>query len=160
MAKPGTGQAKGHVNKPAKPKPEKTKPVPKPKKSKAGVSGGGAVAGGEFSAQARQRAVPKGKGHFNYTATDGSFKLRCKGVQSYTRDSEVPAVATVVFKDCTTTTGTEPTQVREKVAPVSVTFTDRGQPSEAPGAVWDSVSFTIGATYGGDLTSGNIKIRS
>jgi hypothetical protein len=154
MAKPDNGKAKGHVNKPAK-----TTPVKKGPKAnhKSGVSGGGAVELGTLSAQARMKHQPKG--HFNYTSNNGSFKLRCRGFMPFEVAPSKPTT-TVLFTNCATTTGAEPNQVRQNIDPVSVVFTDNGQPSEVPGAPKDSVTFTVsGVDYGGPLTDGNIKIR-
>ena len=151
MAKPNNGKAKGHVHKPAK-----TPPAPKGPKAnnKSGVSGGGEFTAGSFSAQARAKHAPKG--HFNYTAKDGSLTLRCRGFVPF---ATAPAKAgtTVEFTNCATITGAEPNETRTSVANVSVTFVDNGQPSQT---VKDRVTFDFGGTtYGGDLTGGNIKIR-
>jgi hypothetical protein len=154
IAKPNNGKAKGHVHKPAK-----TPHAPKGPKAnnKSGVSGGGAVALGTLSAQARMKHQPKG--HFNYTSNDGTFKLRCRGFVPFAVAPTKPTTS-VDFTNCETTTGTEPNQVRTSIGTVSVAFTDNGQPSAAPAALKDRVTFTIGAVeYGGDLTGGNIKIR-
>ena len=160
MAKPNNGKAKGHVHKPVKTNPAPKGPkAPKPPKAnnKSGVSGGGAVALGTFSAQARMKHQPKG--HFNYTQNDGSFKLRCRGFTPFVAAPTKPT-ASVEFTNCETTTGAEPNRVRTNVGKVTVTFTDNGQPSENPAAPKDKVTFTVGTTnYGGDLTGGNIKIR-
>jgi len=113
------------------------------------------VALGTFSAQARMKHQPKG--HFNYTSNAGDFKLRCKGFVPFATAPTKP-VTSVDFTNCETTTGAEPTQVRQKLdTPVTVVFTDNGQPSAV---AKDNVSFTVSSgSYGGDLTGGNIKIR-
>ena len=155
LATPGHGKAKGHD-------PAKTKPAPKGPKAhkpkvkphdKSGVSGGGETANGSFSAQARSKHAPKG--HFNYTAKDGSLTLRCRGF-SFVTNPPVKAGTEVEFKNCVTVTGAEPTQVRQAVPNVKVTFVDNGQPSAT---VKDSVTFDFGGPRGGALTGGNIKIR-
>ena len=154
MAKANNGKAKGHVHKPVK-----TPPAPKGPKAnhKSGVSGGGEFATGSFSAQVRAKHAPKG--HFNYTAKDGSFKLRCRGFTPFATAPAKPTTS-VDFTNCVTTTGVEPNQVRTTVGKVTVVFTDNGQPSANPAAPKDNVTFTVGTTtYGGDLTGGNIKIR-
>ena len=140
----GKGKAKGHVNKPVK-----TKPAPKApnaNKNKHGVSGGGTITQGTFSAQARMKHQPKG--HFNFTGT--GLTLRCKAFVAFEVAPTNPA--TVKFTKCSTITGTEPTEVKTPADDVSVVFTDNG-------AV-DSISFDFGGTtYAGTLSDGNIKIR-
>ena len=161
MAKPNNGKAKGHVHKPVVREEGGNNlyvhKVPGRIKYPNGVSGGGEFATGSFSAQARMKHQPKG--HFNYTANDGSFKLRCRGFVPFETAPTKPT-ASVDFTNCETTTGAEPNQVRTNVGTVTVVFTDNGQPSETRAAPKDNVTFTVvGTTYGGDLTGGNIKIR-
>lgn len=157
MAKANNGQAKGHVHKPAKTPPAPKGPKGPKANNKSGVSGGGEFTAGSFSAQARAKHQPKG--HFNYTAKDGSFKLRCRGFVPFASAPAKPTTS-VDFTNCESTTGAEPNQVRANVGTVKVTFTDNGQPSANPATPKDNVTFTIGTTtYGGDLTGGNIKIR-
>ncbi len=142
MAKANHGKAKGHVNKPAK-----TTPAPKGPKAnnKSGVSGGGAIAAGTFSAQARMKHQTKG--HFNFDST--GLTLHCKAFVAFQQAPTSPA--TVEFTKCSTITGAEPNEVKTPAANVSVTFTD--------GAA-DAISFDFGGTtYAGTLTDGNIKIR-
>ncbi len=142
------GKSKGKANKAAKTK--KAPPATKGKKS--GVSGGGSVAGGEFSIQARPKS--KAKGHFNYTSTDGTFKIRCKAFDSFAPDLTAKK-ATVPFTNCTITG--QPT-----VKTLTVNVVDRGnppdptaQPSATP-APRDWIGFD---NVAGDLVSGNIKVR-
>jgi hypothetical protein len=157
LAKPGNGKghAYGHsTTKPAKPEPKAPK-SPKAKKTKSGVSGGGAVSGGEFSVQARLRSLDKG--HFNYTSTDGLFKVRCHdGFQTFTPViGQTERSASVTFNNCRVTGQAQAMQI-------TVAVIDRGQPSVTP-PVADEMSFTVPTvpptTYGGVLTDGNVKVR-
>lgn len=170
LAKPG--KAKGHAYGKSKTKPEKEKPAPakKAKKTKAGVSGGGTVANGSFSIQARLRSTDKG--HFNYTSTNGAFKVRCRGFNAYDTaavSATYPRTVSVTFKSCAITG-------QAARGPLTVTVTDNGkaepkdgQPAVAPVAP-DAVGFSMpgpvatdgSATttpYGGNLVDGNVKIR-
>jgi hypothetical protein len=130
------------------------KPPPATKGKKSGVSGGGAVAGGAFSIQARPKS--KAKGHFNYTSTDGTFKVRCKAFDTFTPDLAAKT-ASVPFKNCTITG--HPT-----VKTLTVNVVDRGNPPDegtqpSTPVVRDTISFDVGRSYGGNLVDGNIKVR-
>ena len=166
LAAPGNGKAKGHdkgvakdhENKPAK--PAKPAPAPKPKKSKAGVSGGGSVAtpSAEFSIQARSARLDKS--HFNYTSTDGSYKLRCRGL-AY--EAVSANVARVTDTNCALTTGTGTARKTETV-PVSATFTDNGEPAEGqttagPDSLTLFVNDMTTPVVANAAINGNVKIR-
>jgi hypothetical protein len=173
LAAPGHGKgkgkalAKGHQT----PKPKAHKPeAPKTKGKKGGVSGGGSIAGGEFSVQARLRSKSKGA-HFNFTSTDGKTKVRCRdGFQAFTPTvTATEGSASVTFNNC---------QVTGQSAPVNVTVDvkDRAKddandkdkaPVAATPAVADWMAFSYSApgaaaatSLSGDMTSGNIKVRS
>lgn len=163
LAKSDKGKALGHekhpaASRPAKgPKPAKQKPAkktPATKGKKSGVSGGGVVTDGTFSIQAR-----KSRGHFNYTSTNGSFKVRCReGFEPFTPVlGATERTAKVTFKACQVTGQPGP-------VPITVDVTDRGQPSVTP-AVADWIGFSVTnaaavtTAYGGNLTDGNIKVR-
>ena len=162
LAAPGKGKGHAYGRTDSKPaKAPKAPAAPKPKKTKSGVSGGGAVTGGEFSIQGRLRNLDKG--HFNYTSTDGKFKIRCRGFEA--DDVTISgSVATVDFDaddSATTRNGVRGT------ATVKGTFTDGGQPAETtpPTAGPDSVDLTVAETapaapvaVAGPVT-GNIKVR-
>ena len=175
LAKPD--KAKGHAYGKSNTKPEKpAKPATpakgkKAKKTKAGVSGGGTVANGSFSIQARMRSTDKG--HFNYTSTDGAFKVRCRGFEAYDTaavSATYPRTVAVTFKSCAITG-------QAAKGPLTVTVTDNGQvkddqPAVAPAApvAPDAMSFSrpgapaadgtpTTTSYGGNLTEGNVKIR-
>lgn len=146
------------------------KPAPKPKKSKAGVSGGGAVNGGEFSIQARAKNKAKAN-HFNYTAE--GFKLRCRPFDY--KDSVVltpatvstPPTASLKTSNCMVTKA-DGSRVK---ATVDATFVDNGNPPDdegvenaAPGP--DTVGFTVTdeanqslLAVPASLVTGNVKIR-
>ena len=129
------------------------KPPPATKGKKSGVSGGGAVAGGAFSIQARLKS--KAKGHFNYTSTDGTFKVRCKGFDPFAPNLTAKTAA-VPFKNCTITG--HPT-----VKTLTVNVVDRGNPpdegAQSSTVARDSIGFDVGRSYGGNLVDGNIKVR-
>jgi hypothetical protein len=165
----GKALAKGHgKSKPNKPNPHKPA-APSTKGKKGGVSGGGSIAGGEFSIQALLRSKSKGA-HFNYTSTDGKLKVHCKRdftafVPTFTGSE---GAASVTFTNC---------QVTGQSAKVSVTVdvkdranNDAKAPTTATPAVADFMGFSYSvpaaagalpttATVGGDMTSGNIKVR-
>jgi hypothetical protein len=162
------GKSKGKTTAPGQ---TKQKPVKKAKKTKAGVSGGGVVDLGEFSIQARLRSPDKG--HFNYTSSNGAFKVRCKGFTPYdpaTVSPTYPRSVSVTFQNCSITGQTGR-------GPLTVAVTDNGQPTEtqdgqpaATPVATDAVSFSMPGPlaadgtpsttmYGGNLTDGNVKIR-
>jgi hypothetical protein len=177
----GKGHAKGKATapgqtkqKPAKPADKKPDKKAKPaKKSHFGVSGGGTVAGGSFSIQARLRKPSNG--HFNYTSTDGKFKVRCKdGWDAPTAEpvlSAYPRTMDVTFKSCQITGQATKTNL-------VVTVTDNGQPTKtkdgqpaAAAVAKDAMRFGVAGpaaadgnptttTWGGDLVDGNVKIRN
>jgi hypothetical protein len=151
----GPGKAKGKTNAPGQNKPKPNKPAAKAKK-KSGVSGGGVANGAGFSIQARLRYIKApststNKGHFNYTSTDGTLKIRCRGFGAFTPGA---GTAEVPFKNCTVSG--QPT-----VTAITVTVTDRGQPKyEAVPPVADHIAFVAGTvTVDHDLTGGNVKVR-
>jgi len=153
LATPGKGKgkalAKGHQT----PKPKAHKPeAPTTKGKKGGVSGGGSIAGGEFSIQARLRSKSKGA-HFNFTSTDGKTKVRCRdGFQAFTPTvTATEGSASVTFNNCQVTG-------QSKSVNVTVDVKDR--------AVADWMAFSYSApgaaaatSLSGDMTSGNIKVR-
>ena len=161
LAGPGKGKATAPgQNKPKPAKPEKQKPAKKAKKTKSGVSGGGVVNGAEFSIQARLRDVNTNgvatKGHFNYTSADGTFRIRCRGFDSFPVNL-ADGTASVPFNNCTVTGLT--------VTELTVIVDDNGQPNyEAMPPTAD----VIGIDYNSDgsvdiaaasLTDGNVKVR-
>lgn len=129
------------------------KPPPATKGKKSGVSGGGAVAGGAFSIQARQKS--QAKGHFNYTSTDGTFKVRCKAFDAFAPNLTAKTAA-VPFKNCTITG-------HPNVKTLTVNVVDRGNPpdegAQPSTAARDSIGFDVGGSHGGNLVEGNIKVR-
>lgn len=144
------GNGKAAKEKPAK----KAKPA---KKSHFAVSGGGATTDGSFSIQARLRKPSKA--HFNFTSADETFKVRCKSGWKDAPQTEpvltaYPRTMDVTFKDCKITG-------QANRMDLEVTVIDNGQPTETQVAK-DAVSFTApgGATWGGDLVEGNVKIRN
>jgi hypothetical protein len=137
------GKAKGKADAPGQ---TKQKPAPPPTKGKkGGISGGGTVAVGEFSIQARTKS--KSKGHFNYTSTDGLTKVRCRGFHGLTAAPGNPGTASVTFDNCVVN--------GQPAADIVVEVIDRGQPSVTP-PVADHIKFL---TVDHDLTDGNIKVR-
>lgn len=141
-------------------KAKKAPPATKGRKS--GVSGGGSVAAGDFSIQARPKS--KAKGHFNYTSTDGTFKVRCKAFDTFAPNLTAKTAA-VPFKNCTITG-------HPAVKTLTVNVVDRGNPPDPtapPSATpvardWIGFDITNPATaavtsYSGDLVGGNIKVR-
>ena len=94
------------------------------------------------------RPNSKANGHFNYTSTDGSFKVRCQdGFVSWNKPTSNPV--DVTFNNCLITG-----QAR---GPIKVTVTDAGQHPTPPAK--DSMSFSVaGTVYGGPLTGGNVKV--
>lgn len=147
---------------PALAKPDKAsghqKAPPATKGKKSGVSGGGALNGGEFSIQARLKS--KAKGHFNFTSA--TTKVRCRGFEPFTVPAAGQPVA-VTFKNCKVND-----QVLAAPGTLVVTVIDRGQPKAATAttpAVADWMGFSLTNTaavvtaYEGNLTDGNIKVR-
>ena len=152
----GPGKAKGKTNAPGQNKPKPNKPAAKAKKTKSGVSGGGVANGAEFSIQARLRDIKApstttNKGHFNYTSTDGTVRIRCRGFATFTPGA---GTATVPFRNCTVSG-------QPAVTTITVTVTDKGQPKyEALPPVADHIAFVAGSlTVDHDLTGGNVKVR-
>ncbi|MEW6474022.1 MAG: hypothetical protein AB1679_17360 [Actinomycetota bacterium] len=139
MAKPGKGQAKGHS---------------KPAKVKAGrINGGGVSFGGaEFSVQARARQ-PR-KGHFHYTRTDGSLKVRCKGVEftpiAYIQPGPPGAVVT---DSCVEMVGSRRTPIS-----VEATFFDHGRTGDVANITFTRPDGTT-VTDNGVIREGNVHVR-
>ena len=157
LAAPGHGKGKTH-------KPE----APKTKGKKGGVSGGGSIAGGEFSIQALLRSKSKGA-HFNYTSTDGKTRVRCRdGFQAFTPTvTATEGSATVTFKNCQVTGQSAPVNVTVDVKDRAKNDANDKAPAATTPAVADSMGFSYTASgaaaatsLSGDLTSGNIKVRS
>jgi hypothetical protein len=150
LAKSGKakGHAYGHVNKPAK--------EPKAPKSKARVNGGGITANGvEFSVQARPGKLRQA--HFNYTAADGSIKVRCRSFETYSPVVYVqpgpPAVH--VTANCVAKAADD---TRSPMT-LDATFVDNG-------ATLDEANITLTRPDGsyitdtGAIREGNINVRS
>lgn len=133
------------------------------KKSHFAVSGGGSVAGGSFSIQARLRKPSNG--HFNYTSTDGLYKVRCKDGWDAPATEPVlgayPRTMDVTFKNCQITGQPKMNLVVTVTDNGQPTDTGTGQPAAAP--VKDALRFDVpgpAAAQGGDLVEGNVKIRN
>lgn len=139
----GAASAPASAAKKAQPA-KKAKPA---KKSHFGVSGGGSVAGGSFSIQARLRKPANG--HFNYTSTDGTYKVRCKDGWDAPATEPVlgayPRTMDVTFKNCQITGQPKMNLV------VTVTDNKDALRFDVPGTA---------TTRGGDLVEGNVKIRN
>lgn len=122
------------------------------KKSHFAVSGGGAVAGGSFSIQARLRKPSNG--HFNYTSTDGTYKVRCNDGWDAPGTEPVlgayPRTMDLTFKNCQIT--------GQRKMHLVVTVTDNGQRDAMRFAVPGPAAGTT--PHGGDLVEGNVKIRN
>ena len=145
--------------------PKQKKPAPATKGKKSGVSGGGGVAGGSFSIQARLNSKSKGH-HFNYTSTDGLFKVRCReGFEPFTPVlGATEKSASVTFKACKVTGQPGPVPITVKVADRGQPTDKAAQPAVTPAVVdWMDFSVTnaaaVATPYGGNLTSGNVKVR-
>jgi hypothetical protein len=141
-----------------KEKPVKEKPAkdPKPAKTKGGVNGGGVTANGaSFSIQVH--AASPGKGHFNYTSADGTWKVRChNGFTSYSPHEYFaagPAGASVTA-DCTEIKAHKNTR---QAVTLEASFVDNGKTADMA-----NIKLTRGSeslTDDGPIREGSIHVR-
>ena len=153
LAKPGTGHAHGHRNKPVK----AAKPAKEPKapRSKAKINGGGITANGvEFSVQGRPDKLRRA--HFNYTAADGSIKVRCRSFESLS-----PVVYIQPGPPAMHVTATCEERAADNTRrPISLdaTFVDNGETGDEANVTLTRPDGTV-VTDTGVIRDGNIKVR-
>ena len=149
------GGASPAMAKPAKgPKAPKAAKTPKVKSGR--VNGGGIFAGkAGFSVQARA-GNPKNKGHFNYTSSDGTFKVRCKGIEFHPVAYVAPAPATArITGECWEGAG------RKSRTPISLdaTFVDKGETGDEATITLTRPNAETPVNETGVITEGGIHIR-